>query len=978
MEALLPFAALIGASGAFLLTSRAKKRSEQYQDVMKPAVVDSMGAAHLNFVRSTSSRFNPISNLINPGRNTLLDAGYTQNDLKKMETGLQNEALGYASTEPIGGKFKIRYKTNKEITLNDKSSGVESLVKTCEAVKNLNCDAFDTNEFKENCGMCHEGGVNSTGSRTGGGLFITQDDREAALAFQTQSGDPHPHYTPSVGQCAVDRLTTTKKECIKLKNQMACMKSQSFDIPGCSQCYGTEAYTYLDPDTPMGDVSLFLGGSGTVVITNTSNSKVAPINLILRRDAQEVELPSLAEGDLVQISVTGNKCAIAGYLSGKTATGAFTMDISRLIQKDMESNATPNIMNFATLNGNSVNEMMPGRTKVKMRLLMLNPFTFVSPEQEEAAKCASAPFIANQSSAQFLASGLCYKKNPDGTPQGPGTYSTECVQGLFLGAGCTARGDGYPMNASTKAALMKDSAGNALSIGQIADRVYKASLKAYSGTDESGNQLPMVDWDYYSQWCTGQKMISPCSPEGDGPHGGPCLAYLWLNKGATDNVPGGEGPTYTSPVKSSSLFGDMNNRFCTANGAMSPVNPDGTYNQAVIDAWNSSQSTDVATIKNIMDRFHKNANDNTKSDEVRSQWMNACYGFELAGQPTASIAALQGKTTRKAATIFQVIPSWQLVAGSPTGPDGTNFITDRRASCPPGTKVTFYFTYNTPADIVARIYTYAGGYCKIYLDDELVKSSKDVFLTDLTFPSGDNKIKVEVTTYQQGGGLAIVCRQGTTTSGAILWSTSSTGWQVDTDLENVIDSKPGRTKTPFTNKLNYVFPGGYTTDTVTVIGPFGIGPWFKNWGGPWNQNISQFPGDDRCKWIWPVDPKTEKEPTDWRTVYKMVVNENEHSIDAWIYICIDYWALCTVNGVRITDVKGAYNHIRVSFPPGESMVEFGVHAWYPGRDGSLNPGFCCICYSDWYGILFRSDDSWKTLKSLNTPESTARRNRLGY
>jgi hypothetical protein len=978
MEALLPFAALIGASGAFLLTSRANKRSEQYQDVIKPIVADSMNPDHIRFVRSTSSRFNPISNLINPGRNTLLETGYTPTDLKTMESGLQNEALGYASTEPIDGKFKIRYRPNKEISLNDQSSGVESLVKVCEAVKTLNCDAFDNNEFKSNCGMCHEGGVSSTGSRTGGGLFITQDDKEAAIAFQTQAGDPRPRYTPSVGQCAVERLTTTKKECTKLKNQMACMKSQSFDIPGCSQCYGTEAYTYVDPETPLADTSLFLAGSGSVVITNTSNPSVGSIELILRRDAQDIELPALAEGNLVEISVTGNKCAISGYLSGKTATGAFTMDISRLIQKDLESNAAPNIMNYATLNGNSVNEMMPARTKIKMRLLMLNPFTFVSPEQEEVAKCTSAPFISKQSSAQFLASGLCYKKNPDGTPQGPGTYSTECVQALFLGAGCTARGDAYPMNASTKAALMKDSSGKALTIGEIADRVYKASVKAYTGTNEDGSEIPMMDWDYFSQWCTGQKMISPCSPEGDGPHGGPCLAYLWLNKGATDNVPGGEGPTYTSPVKSSSLFDDMNNRFCTANGAMSPIRPDGTYNQAVIDAWNTSQSTDVATIKNIMDRFHKNANDNTKSDEVRSQWMNACYGFELAGQPTATVAALQGKVTRKPAIVYQVIPHWQYMANTTNQKDGTNFLTDRRVSCPPGTKVTYYFTYNTPADIVSTAYTYAGGYCNIYLNGELMKSSRDVFPTPLTLTSGDNKIKVEVTTYQQGGGLAILCKQGTTANGTVLWSTSSTGWEVDADLENVIDSKPGRTKTPFTNKLNYVFPGGYATDTVTVIGPFGIGPWLKNWGGPWNQNISQFPGDERCKWIWPVNPASENSSSGWRTVYKMVVNENEHSIDAWIYICIDYWAICTVNGVRITDVKGAYNHIRVSFPPGESMVEFGVHAWTRNTNGSLSPGFCCICYSDWYGILFRSDDSWKTLKSLNTAESTARKNRLGY
>ena len=621
MEVLGPLAAIAGLSGMFLLGS--KKKRQGFEDSINSSVSTRMDPEHVNYIRKANTKYNPISNLINPSMNVLLPDDFTEKDIQSQQNRVKN-AIRSAAAKPSNPSFLMKPSYTANILLNPNSSGVPNLIKKCEAIKSLNCNAFDDSTFSSACGMCHEGGVNSKGDKIVGGLFVTQDDKDSAEAYRRQKGETRATYAPTVGECDPRRFTTNKSDCIKLQKQLDCIKKQTYNNDGCIKCYGDDVFSYVDPNE-VDTVSpiLKLVGSGSLTITKlVGDDSFTPIKIQLSETPNLVKIDNFKEGDALKLSVNGTtKPYISGYLQGNTSNGLFTVDIIKLIANDLVSGSKPSMAGTSDLGGEYYTKIVPLRTKSTMDLLLQNTFTFIDPSEEEAISCLSSPFIAKESSAKFLESGVCYKKG-----QSPGNYSEECVQNIFTSAGCTTEGTEFPNGSFKSKKIQVDTNGKKLSVGEIANNIYNLSQVAYTGTTQDGKKLPITEWSKYSEQCTGKRLISPCSIEGDGPHSGECLSYLWLNKGATDNIEGGEGPTYRSSKNFASLKGQDDN-FCTVNGYLSPVNPDGTINQDKVRGWNGFGRTDLIWVKGNMDKIHKLANDNTLSNEEREPWIKYCYGI---------------------------------------------------------------------------------------------------------------------------------------------------------------------------------------------------------------------------------------------------------------------------------------------------------------------------------------------------------------
>jgi hypothetical protein len=511
----------------------------------------------------------------------------------------------------------------EDILLNKDSQGTGlRAIMNCEKVKSSDCGAFDDSNFALNCGICVEGGRDSNGNTTLGGLFISEDDRLNAEAAAKRMGSRVVNYTPTVGKCDPNRFVTSKKQCTRLKAQLDCQKKQNFDVPGCSQCYQDEVFRYVDSEARRDEATLVVSGTGSLTVTVIGSAEPVK-DYELNGGTQKIELASLMEGTVVELEIGDETAELAGYLVGTTPGGEFRTDIIRLVQRDAVTGSRPRVAGFRDINGESYTVMRPGQAKDSMKLQLLIPFTFLAPDEQEALDCGSAPYIAKQESAKFLESSPCYKKG-----SGPGKYSLECLQQTFESVGCTAEGYGFPSNQDRANKLMVNGFGQALTIAQIADRIYTSFIAATTGKNKQGQSLSTEAWNNESQFCLGKTITSPCDiVDPRGQVSTDCLSYLWQNTGATDKK-SSLGPTYGNSDNTASFNNKSQARYCTPNGTMAPVNKSGVVNPAAVAAARSKGS--IANVKTFYDGIHKRANDNTLDDEERKEAIQQCYGIDLA------------------------------------------------------------------------------------------------------------------------------------------------------------------------------------------------------------------------------------------------------------------------------------------------------------------------------------------------------------
>lgn len=564
---------------------------------------------HSNFVRTQQKNYNPVGISLIAANN--------------------QGALGDSADAIMGTTG-----TNTTFPLNDGKTGLFAKIKKCEAVTTADCSAFDDPSFQTDCGICLDLGKNSEQKTSTGGLVLLPGDRTYAKSVTKKGGIPD--YQATVGSCPANRLVSSKAECLLAKRKIECENKGSYDLKDCSQCYSDQSYTIVDSDPKSGIVAgtgtLNVVGKGTLSYTETGFSSKSGITLSSTPYAINLQGPETTRLSITVTSPSGSTGSLGGYLSGNTATGEFIMDLYRLVLTDTTTGRKPRTVKTVTVNGNSVTSMAPGFGQTQMTLVLPMPFTFVDPDTQEATVCKDSPFVTKQASSEFLNSDPCYKKG-----SGPGKFSLECLQALFLSNGCVAEGKAYPGTAGTASALMGNSNGTFRSLSDIADVIYANAVASSTGVSEDGVKLSVPDWSKASVFCTGKAITSPCDTgsKTSGPLSTDCLTYLWNNGGGRKNAAGVVNPseaTYSIISMASSMFTTQREaRFCQAKGTLSPLDENGTPNAEALTYWKSKGGYDA--VKAEMKKIHEMANTPGISDGDRLPYLQKCYGLTKLAAP---------------------------------------------------------------------------------------------------------------------------------------------------------------------------------------------------------------------------------------------------------------------------------------------------------------------------------------------------------
>ena len=515
---------------------------------------------------------------------------------------------------------------SKKHPLNTQVDGLWAQVAKCESVSTPNCAAFDDpNYVSSQCGMCLGVGQNSSNVATTGGLLLLDKDAQAA-----QVGVPPgylPNYVPTIGSCPAGQMVSTKAECLALQAQLKCESSANYDLPGCSQCFANQSYSIVDPLKPgvvanYGNIIVI--GSGILSVTQAGSTGSS---ITLSPTSETEVILSVKEGSQITMNISKDPASskqayMMGYLYGQTANGEFAMDLIRTVISDDQTGRKPLDMGRGSLNGHAVTKMAPGFSKNSMVLRIMVPFTFVDTSTVEASRCKTGPYVTTSSAATFLESDPCYKKG-----SGPGKYSLDCLQNSWMSNGCTEGGKGYPGSQSTAAMLMSNPDGSMRSLNDIASYVYSQALITSTGLDAYGNQQSIMDWSTASVFCTGNPITSPCDTANSatGPLSSQCIAYLWNNQGSHSLSNGRAnhiGATYNGGT---SLFSSGSvKRGCQVTGTLSPINQDGTTNQANFAYW--SNKGGVQDVKAAMSQLQESATAKGVSNVDRILPFKQCYG----------------------------------------------------------------------------------------------------------------------------------------------------------------------------------------------------------------------------------------------------------------------------------------------------------------------------------------------------------------
>lgn len=518
-------------------------------------------------------------------------------------------------------------------------------VKTCEAVKTVDCNKFKDPAFERDCVMTHELGTDSQGKPHIGGLVHFAEDRDSQAAYARSRGMA-PAWKPTIGEGAQGKMSRNYQQCVNLQEKLDCERGKSYDLKNCAQCMnGQGVWTRVGPDTVKAPGQLVLIGNGKVTVT-LGNGQSKSDDLSMTKPFV-MDLESDAEGTNIYVRV-GNPGAttsgpnapsdkiIGGYLEGPNNNGTSKLDLVFIVENDMESGARPRFASAAEIKGYAVNTMRPAKGKDSMNLRLYIPFTYISSEEEASVMCPGGPYQTKAASANRIWKDPC--------ADGPGKYSLECLQGRFIGAGCQDYdgnvGDAFPNTESKAQALRYDENGRARTAAEISELIYQMSIDAKTGM-RNGKKLSVPEWDELSRKCYGKPIANPCAMDDqtNGPLSDECIQYLFNNRqgpGKPDDIPA----TYKLGSQFESKYNQ--GQYCTKEGTAAPYKPE-------VLAKLQKSGMGVAQVQNYFDQIQKRALNNTLTDEEREEAMKQCYGINFAKEPivaTDPVSVVQGADQR--------------------------------------------------------------------------------------------------------------------------------------------------------------------------------------------------------------------------------------------------------------------------------------------------------------------------------------------
>jgi hypothetical protein len=245
---------------------------------------------------------------------------------------------------------------------------------------------------------------------------------------------------------------------------------------------------------------------------------------------------------------------------------------------------------------------------------------------EDTIICPTGPLASTPEAAKRLQAGACEKLGPGGVPQGPGTYSLECVKSLYLASGCTNEGKTYPSNAEKARAITQDSS---TGTENDADTFSYALAEMYTIATTAFNFAGLrVEDDTHAKAlddCFGKVVGDPCDTpfKATGPHTVKCLNYLYKNAGKNNPEIGQTYPGVYSRSSGTDRTSKTPTMYCQNKGSMSPVDPKGQPNADAIQAANSYGG--IEAVREFYRLMHYNANFSKNVNEQKIA-LNQCYG----------------------------------------------------------------------------------------------------------------------------------------------------------------------------------------------------------------------------------------------------------------------------------------------------------------------------------------------------------------
>ena len=618
-----------------------------YSKDYKEGFFDFPDANHNTFVEDSKVKYNQLTNTINLTNPAV--------PVSPDSAAAFKIALGGLSANPTSNTYDLQSKNDYTIPTNIPNTFQQA--KSCEAA-GTSCSAFDDPTFAANCGMSFDKkAIGSDGKPHIGGLYISPDDRTkqmAAAQVVLDTGgapyDPYKVYQPTLGKSKPGTFSLTKDQCVIVKEKVDCASKQTFSSPNCTQCYTSQNFNRVGPETGRIPSILFLLGSGSITITTPNSSGPAQITLTQTNldpnTPVQIAIPGNAEGTVFDINVqpvaNATSTYVAGFIQGQTPRGTFKLDLMSLIQSDLITNSKPKINGSIMVSGFRCLSFVPGNGQTSMNLSCLMPFSFLSMYDGDALTCDNGPIITQAASATFLESDPCF-----GKANKPGAYKLECLQTRWIELGGTPQGTGYPANQTSADALQIGDNGKPLDIDTIVDNLAPKMTSAYSGQNASGQNLSMPDWNTLSMYASGIPINTPCDgpTKDNGPLSQECLSYLYLNQGVTSHI----GATYSlSPTTMASMKGqDTANTYCQPGTSIDPATPTGLkFGQSL---------GGINTVKQTYDQINRLANDNTQSNTARTAAVNKCYGVSLD-------AITSGNTTGPT-QVFAVGPGYNYTQG---------------------------------------------------------------------------------------------------------------------------------------------------------------------------------------------------------------------------------------------------------------------------------------------------------------------------
>lgn len=269
------------------------------------------------------------------------------------------------------------------------------------------------------------------------------------------------------------------------------------------------------------------------------------------------------------------------------------------------------------------------RTATKCTIMVEVPALLRNPSvPADMSRCPSGPISTTARGSKNLQAGVC-EKFINGKPQGPGTYTDDCVRYLYVEGGCTVNGKTYPNSAAKLDAVRKDQNGKFLSadgiMAQVADNIYSP---ASTGVDMNGQQLDIDTYAKANMDCFGKFVSNVCDTpfKETGPLTPACLDYLFKNAGKDNPTIGSTYPNVYNRSSGTDRTAWTPVMYCQRSGTMAPIGANGQLNMEAIQTANSKGG--VAAVREFYKQIHYDANFNMDRNQQKMN-LEKCYGVDV-------------------------------------------------------------------------------------------------------------------------------------------------------------------------------------------------------------------------------------------------------------------------------------------------------------------------------------------------------------